>query len=104
MENPNYTHVQMLLPEIEAMIAEGKTQREVAEYFGFKDKYVVKRLLNRQREKRRKPEAGIVPRPKGRPRKDAAPRDVATEQAYEIARLRMENKLLRDFLQFAERK
>lgn len=104
MENPNYTHVQMLLPEIEAMIAEGKTQREVAEYFGFKDKYVVKRLLDRQREKRRKLEAGIVPRPKGRPRKDAAPRDVATEQAYEIARLQMENKLLRDFLQFAERK
>lgn len=104
MENPNYTHVQMLLPEIEAMMAEGKTQREVAEYFGFKDKYVVKRLLNRQREKRRKLEAGIVPRPKGMPRKDAAPRDVATEQAYEIARLRMENKLLRDFLQFAERK
>lgn len=104
MEKRNYTHVQMLLPEIEAMIAEGKTQREVAEYFGSKDKYVVKRLLNRQREKRRKLEAGIVPRPKGRPRKDAAPRDVATEQAYEIARLQMENKLLRDFLQFAERK
>ncbi|MFQ6829451.1 MAG: imidazolonepropionase [Acutalibacter sp.] len=104
MEKRKYTHVQMLLPEIEAMIAEGKTQREVAEYFGFKDKYVVKRLLNRQREKRRKLEAGIVPRPKGRPRKDAAPRDVATEQAYEIARLQMENKLLRDFLQFAERK
>ena len=104
MENPNYTHVQMLLPEREAMMAEGKTQREVAEYFGSKDKYVVKRLLNRQREKRRKLEAGIVPRPKGRPRKDAAPRDVATEQAYEIARLRMENKLLRDFLQFAKRK
>ncbi len=104
MEKRNYTHVQMLLPEIEAMMAEGKTQREVAEYFGFKDKYVVKRLLDRQREKRRKLEAGIVPRPKGRPRKDAASRDVATEQAYEIARLRVENKLLRDFLQFAERK
>ena len=104
MGKRNYTHVQKLLPEIEAMIAEGKTQREVAEYFGSKDKYVVKRLLDRQREKRRKLEAGIVPRPKGRPRKDAAPRDVATEQAYEIARLRVENKLLRDFLQFAERK
>lgn len=104
MEKRNYTHVQMLLPEIEAMIAEGKTQREVAEYFGSKGKYVVKRLLDRQREKRRKLEAGIVPRPKGRPRKDAAPRDVATEQAYEIARLQMVNKLLRDFLQFAERK
>ena len=30
MGKRNYTHVQMLLPEIEAMIAEGKTQREVA--------------------------------------------------------------------------
>ena len=71
MEKRNYTHVQMLLPEIEAMIAEGKTQREVAEHFGFKDKYVVKKLLKRQREKQRKLEAGIVPRSKGRPRKDA---------------------------------
>ena len=44
MEKQNYTHVQMLLPEIEAMIAKGKTQRKVAEHFEFKDKYVVKRL------------------------------------------------------------
>lgn len=104
MEKRNYTHVQMLLPEIEAMIGEGKTQREVAEHFGFKDKYVVKRLLERQREKQRKLEAGIVPRPKGRPRKDAAPRDVVREQAYESERLRMENKLLRDFLRSAGRR
>ena len=80
MGKRNYTHVQMLLPEIEAMIAEGKTQREVAEQFGFKDKYVVKKLLKRQREKQRKLEAGIVPRSKGRPRKDAAPRDVVMAQ------------------------
>ena len=104
MGKRNYTHVQMLLPEIEAMIGEGKTQREVAEHFGFKDKYVVKELLKRQREKQRKLEAGIVPRPKGRPRKDAAPGDVVTEQAYEIKRLRMENKLLRDFLRSTGRR
>ena len=104
MKKRNYTHVQMLLPEIEAMIGGGKTQREVAEHFGFKDKYVVKELLKRQRAKQRKLEAGIVPRPKGRPRKDAAPRDVVREQAYEIERLRMENKLLRDFLQSAGRR
>ncbi len=42
MEKRNYTHVQMLLPDIEIMIAEGKTQREVAEHFGFTDKYVAK--------------------------------------------------------------
>ena len=38
-------------------------------------------------------EAGVIPRPKGRPRKDAAPRDIVAQQAYEIQRLRMENKL-----------
>ena len=99
MEKGNYTHVQMLLPEIKAMIKAGKTQREVAEHFGFKDKYVVKRLLKREREKQRKLEVGIVPRPKGRPHKSAQPRDPAAERTYEIERLRMENKLLRDFQQ-----
>ena len=71
MKKRNYTHVQALLPEIKAMLAEGKTQREG---------------------------------PKGRPRKDAAPRDIVSEQAYEIQRLRMENQLLRDFLRCAGRK
>ena len=104
MKKRNYTHVQKQLPEIEAMIAAGKTQREVAEHFGLKDKRVVKNLLKRQREKQRKLEAGIVPRPKGRPRKTAQPRDIAAEQAYEIQRLQMENKLLRDFLQSTGRK
>ncbi|MDC0700610.1 imidazolonepropionase [Clostridium sp. D33t1_170424_F3] len=104
MEKRNYTQVQKLLPEIEAMISAGKTQREVAENYGFKDKYVVKKLLARQRRKRRALAAGIVPRPKGRPRKDAQPRDIAAEQAYEIQRLQMENKLLRDFLQSAGRR
>ena len=100
MGKRNYTHVQALLPEIKAMLAEGKTQREVAEYYGFRDKQVVKELLKRERRKERKLEAGIIPRPKGRPRKDAAPKDIVAKQAYEIQRLQMENKLLRDFLRF----
>ena len=104
MEKRNYTHVQELLGEIEAMLSTGKTQREVAEYFGLKDKYVVKRLVKREREKRRKLAAGIAPRPKGRPRKAAQPGDIAAEQAYEIERLQMENKLLRDFLQCTGRR
>ena len=104
MGKRNYTHVQALLPEIKAMIAEGKTQREVAEHYGFQNKQVVKRLLERERRKERRLEAGILPRPKGRPRKDAPPRDIVAEQAYEIQRLRVENKLLRDFLRFAGRK
>lgn len=104
MEKRSYTHVQALLPAIKAMLAEGKTQREVAEYYGFHDKQVVKRLLERERRKECKLEAGILPRPKGRPRKDATPRNIVAEQAYEIQRLQMENKLLRDFLQFTGRK
>ena len=104
MEKGKYTHVQVLLPEIKAMLAAGKTQREIAEYFGFSDKQVVKGLLKRERRKGRKVEAGILPRPQGRPRKAAAPRDLVAEQAYEIQRLRMENQLLRDFLHFTGRK
>ena len=104
MEKRNYAHIQALLPEIKAMLAEGKTQREVAEHYGFRDKQVVKKLLERERRKERKLAAGIIPRPKGRPRKDTAPRNIVAEQAYEIQRLQMENKLLRDFLHFTGRK
>ena len=104
MSKRRYTHVQMLLPEIQQMIKDGKTQREIAEHFGFRDKYVVKQLLTRERRKEEKAKAGILPRPKGRPRKNAPVRDVVAEQQYEIHRLKMENKLLRDFLQLTERK
>ena len=104
MEKRNYTHVQTLLPEIKAMLAEGKSQQEIAEHYGFQDKQVVKRLLERERRKERKLEAGILPRPKGRPRKPASSGDVLAKQAYEIQRLQMENKLLRDFLQFTGRR
>ena len=104
MSKRKYEQVQQLLPEIRAMVAAGKTQREIAEHFGFSNKFVVKGLLKRERDKDAKLRAGIVPRPKGRPRKDASPRDVSAEQAYEINRLRMENKLLRDFLQLTGRK
>ena len=93
-----YEKVQELLPIIKTRLAEGKTQREIAEEFGLKDKYVVRQLMKRERRKERKAAAGIALRPKGRPRKDSAPRDIVAEQAYEIQRLKMENELLRDFL------
>ena len=103
MTKRTYTQVQVLLPEIREMIAAGKTQREIAEHYGFSSKTVVKQLLNRERKKLQKEAAGIVIRPKGRPRKDALPGDIVAEQQYEINRLKMENKLLRDFLQSVER-
>lgn len=104
MRKRSYTHVQVLLPEIREMVGAGKTQREIAEHFGFSSKEVVRELLKRERKKEARIAAGIMPRPKGRPRKDALPRNIAAEQAYEINRLKMENKLLRDFLQLTERK
>ena len=69
-----------------------------------RDKNVVKDLLKRERRKERKIKAGLKLRPKGRLRKRAEPVDIVAEQAYEIKRLKMENELLRDFLQFTERK
>ena len=104
MSKQKYTHVQVLLPEIRAMEAAGKTKREIAEHFGLRDKYVVKQLLTRERRKEKKIIEGIMPRPKGRPRKNAQPIDIVSQQAYEIDRLKMENKLLRDFLQLTGRK
>lgn len=104
MGKRSYTHTQILLPKIRAMVGAGKTQREIAEHFGFSSKEAVRELLKRERRKEAKLAAGIMPRPNGRPRKDAQPRDVVAEQAYEINRLKMENKLLRDFLQLTGRK
>jgi len=95
MSQREYTHVQMLLPEIKQMLASGKTQREVAEYYGFKDKLVVKELLRRERKK----EIQGVPKQRGR-----KPAKTLQEYKYENKRLRMENELLRDFLQSTERK
>ena len=102
MSRQKYTHVQVLLPEIQAMEAAGKTKREIAEHFGLRDKYVVKQLLTRERRKEAKAQAGILPRPKGRPRKDGQPPH--QQEKTELDRLRMENKLLRDFLQLTGRK
>ena len=87
MGKRNYTHVQAMRPEIKTMLAEGKIRQEVAEHYSFQDKQVVKKLLERERARQRKLEAGIIPRPKSRPRKPAIPGDVVLTQAYEIQRL-----------------
>ena len=76
------------------MLEEGKTQREIAEYYGFRDKHVVRRLLHRERKKQ------IQGVPKQRGRKAAK---TLQEYKYENKRLKMENELLRDFLQSTER-
>ena len=104
MSKRRYTHIQEILPEIKAMIANGKSHREIEEFFGLTGDRPVHNLLKRERRKEKKVTVGIIPRPKGRPRKDVSARDVVAEQVYEINRLKMENKLLRDFLQLTGRK
>ena len=103
MSKRKYTHVQELEGEILAMRKEGATRQEIADRLGL-SKSQIKNWISRYNRKQAKLEAGIVPLPKGRPRKDAVPGDVVREQAYEIERLRMENKLLRDFLRSTGRK
>jgi len=103
MSKRKYTRIKEIEPEIMAMREAGQTLREIAEHFGLEKKQL-KNLINRYNRRQKEIEAGIIPRPKGRPRKDALPRDVVAEQAYEINRLKMENKLLRDFLQLTGRK
>ena len=103
MSKRKYTKMQKIEAEIISMREAGQTLREIAVHFGL-EKRQLENLVNRRNRRQRKMEAGIMPRPKGRPRKDATPRDTVTEQAYEINRLKMENKLLRDFLQLTGRK
>ena len=83
------------------MRAEGMSNREIADHFGLNLKQV-KNWVNRHNRAQRNLAEGIMPKPKGRPRKDGtAPHQ---SEKKEIERLRMENKLLRDFLQSTERK
>ena len=98
MSKREYTHVQALLPDIKAMVEEGKTQREIAEHYGFKDKSIVKGLLKRERKKQIQ-QFQRVPKQRGR-----KPAKTLQEYKYENKRLKMENELLRDFLQSMERK
>ena len=103
MSKRNYTHIKMIEPEIIAMREAGKTRREIAEHFRL-EKRQIAWWVSRYNKAQAKLAAGISPRPKGRPRKDSSPRDIVAEQAFEINRLKMENKLLRDFLQLIGRK
>lgn len=103
MSERKYTHIAELEGAILAMREAGATRQEIAERFGL-SKAQIKNWINRYNRKQAKMAAGIPARPKGRPGENAVPRDIMIEQAYEIQRLQMENKLLRDFLQFTGRK
>ena len=93
-----YQKKQHLLKQINEMLAMGMTQQEVADELGLTGYRPVHELLKRERKKK----IPGVPKTKGRPRIC----QLTTKEDYEreIAKLQMENKLLRDFLQSMERK
>ena len=95
MEKRRYTKIQALLPVIEAKLSEGKSQREIERELGLEGDRPIHNLLRRERKKE------IRGMPKARGRK---PAKTLAEYKYENKRLKMENELLRDFLQSTERK
>ena len=101
MAKRKYTNLKALLPEIKEMISEGKSQREIEEHFGLTGERPIHHLLKQEHRREKKLAAGFIPKPKGRPRKDEETQKQDVQK--ELERLRMENKLLRDFLQSTER-
>ena len=101
MSKRKYTRVKTVEGLIVTMRAEGLTLREIGDEVGLSYKQMRDWSYRHNREQRNIA-IGKEPRPKGRLRKDSQPPKQDTQK--ELERLRMENKLLRDFLQSTERK
>ena len=99
MSKRKWTRIEIYEPEIIRLREAGLTRQEIADELGL-DKIQIKNWINRH-NKRQSVTFERAPKPKGRPRKDGQPprQNIETE----IKRLRMENKLLRDFLRSTER-
>ena len=95
-----YTRMKQYEAIIAAMRDEGKSRQEIADELGCEMKQV-KWCIARYNKSKKICVTLHDPKPKGRPRKDGQPprQDIQKE----LERLRMENKLLRDFLQSTER-
>ena len=77
------------------------SNRQIAESYGLTQTQI-EQLVNRQNRKRKKLEAGIIIRPKGRPPKTGQTPEAVQEQ--EVRQLRMTVELLRNFLSEAGRR
>lgn len=100
MSKRKYTHMQEYSSTILTMRNNGYTNQEVADFLGLEYEQV-QNFIRRHNRKERMLAPGCSTKPKGRPRKDGQP--PRQDPQKELERLRMENKLLRDFLQSTER-
>jgi len=108
----SYKHIQDYAREIEQLKREGYTNREIGNKLGFSYKQM-RNYFYRTNVAKRKLEAGIVLKRKGRPPKDyviteesknAELRYILARKDAQIKSLEMENELLRDFLLLTGRK
>ena len=90
-----YEKIKELLPVVEQLQGQWKTRKEIAKQLGLQSERAVEDLLYRARHRQEK----AVPKQRGR-----KPAKTLAEYKYENRRLKMENELLRDFLQSMERK
>ena len=97
----SYMKVEKLAAEVFERKSKGETNRQIAESYGLTQTQI-EQLVNRQNRKRKKLEAGIIIRPKGRPTKAAQTPEAVQEQ--EVRQLRMTVELLRNFLSEAGRR
>lgn len=100
MQKRKYTHLKAVEGLILSMRQDGMTLQEIGDELGLSLKQMRNWSYRHNCEKRNTLK-GIMPKPKGRPRKDGQPPKQDVEK--ELQQLRMENKLLRDFLQSTER-
>ncbi len=113
----SYAHVSDYEKEILELKKQGYTNRQIGEKIGFTQKQI-HNFVTHYNSKKRKLEAGIVIKPKGRPRMEETELPPSVQQLsklcqlqYEldrkeryIKRLEMENELMKDFLKSIERK
>ena len=101
MRKRTYTHVNEYETIILSMRQEGCKRREIADELGLSVKQI-EDWTARYNKREELLLAGKERKVRGRPRKDGKPLQERIET--ELKRLRMENALLRDFLQSTERK
>ena len=97
----SYQHVKAIEKEVFCMKEEGKSNREIREYFGI-SKVQLRNLITRHNQKAKQIPIKTMPKRRGRPRQK--PITTLREAEIEIKNLKMENELLRDFLHLAGRK
>ena len=93
----SYVKSKQLIKEVLEKQNEGKTYREIGELYGLSIKQITNLIYRHRSVIKETSEKGQPPKRRGRPRR--SPLTSMSEFECEINRLRMENELLRNFLQ-----